>query len=97
MVDHHDVAGQPVGFLEVLRGQQDRRAVTDQLLDGDPQGLAALGVQARRRLVEEEDGRIRHQGRGQVQPPPHASGVGLQHTITRAGQAEVLEELVRPA
>ena len=97
VVDHHDVAGQAVGFLEVLRGQQDRRAVADQLLDGDPQALAALGVQPGGRLVEEEDRRVRHQRGGQVQPPAHAARVGLQHAITGAGQAEFLEQLVGPA
>ena len=97
VVDHHDVAGQAVGLFEVLRGQQDRRAVADQLLDGNPQALAALGVEARRRLVEEEDRRIRHQRGGQVQPPAHAARVRLEHAIAGAGQPEGLEQLVGPA
>ena len=97
VVDHHDVAGQAVGFLEVLSRQQDRGAVADQLLDGDPQALAALGVQPRGGLVEEEHRRVRHQCGGQVQPPAHAARVGLQHTITGTGQSEFLEQLVGPA
>ena len=97
VVDHHDVAGQSVGLFEVLRRQQDRGALADQVLDGHPEGLAALGVQARRRLVEEQDRRIGHQCGGQVQASAHAAGIGLEHAVAGTGQAEVLEQLVGPA
>ena len=96
VVDDHDVAGQPVGLLEVLRGEQHRRALAHQLLDGRPQVLAALGVEARGRLVEEEDGRVRHQRGGQVEAAAHAARVGLEHPVAGVGQPELLEQLVGP-
>ena len=96
MVDDDDVAGEAVGFLEVLRGEQDCRAVTHQFLDDAPQILAALCVEAGRRLVEEEDGRAGDERGRQVEPAPHAARVGLEDAVTRVGQAEGREELVGP-
>ena len=96
VVDDHDVAGQPVRLFEVLGGQQHRGAPGDQLLDDAPQALSALGVQAGRRLVEEEDGWVGHQRSRQVQPPAHAARIGLEDAVAGVGQAELLEQLVRP-
>ena len=47
--------GQPVGFLEVLRREQQRRAVGDEVLDHAPEVGAPAGIEPRRGLVEEED------------------------------------------
>src|SRR6185437_1608216 len=41
MVDHDDLVGETVGFFEILRRQQDRRPVVDELLDHTPQVGAA--------------------------------------------------------
>ena len=83
VVDHHDVVGQQVGLLEVLRGQQQRscrpRPAPGCTL---PHLGAAARVEARGRLVEEEHGRARDQRTGEVEPAPHAAGVGLR----RAGR-----------
>ena len=63
VVDHHDVAGQAVGLLEVLGGEQHGGALGHQSLDDPPQVLAALGVEPGGRLVEEEDRRPGRPGR----------------------------------
>jgi hypothetical protein len=47
-------AGELVGLLEVLRGQEDRRPALVQRSDLGPDGLAAGRVEAGRGLVEEQ-------------------------------------------
>jgi len=71
-VDDHDLIGDPVGLLEVLRRQQDRRAVRGQRADGGPDVRPAARVQAGRRLVKEQHRGRHDQARDQVQAPPHA-------------------------
>src|SRR5919197_196449 len=46
VVDDDDVAGQVVGLVEVLRGEQDVGAPLDEGPDGAPQLVAAAGVEA---------------------------------------------------
>jgi hypothetical protein len=93
VVEHDDVVGQAVGLLQVLRGEQQRRAVADEVAEQAPQLDAAAGVQARRRLVEEEHGRRRDEARGEVEAAAHAAGERLDEAIGGVGQAETLEEL----
>jgi hypothetical protein len=57
VVDDHDVVGEPVGFLEILRGQQHGRATGDQRHDDVPHVVAAARVQPRGGFVEEQHGR----------------------------------------
>ncbi len=54
VVDHGDLVGERVGLLQVLRGQQHRRAVADQAADHVPHVLALGRVEAGGRLVEED-------------------------------------------
>ena len=74
--EHDDLVRQPVGLLEVLRGQHERRAVLHQALDRAPHVGAARRVQAGRRLVEEHDRAVHDQAGGEVQAPPHPAAVG---------------------
>ena len=53
-VDDGDLVGERVGLLEVLRGQQHRRAVADDPAYDVPHLLALGRVEAGRRLVEED-------------------------------------------
>ena len=97
VVEHDDVVGQPVGLLEVLRGEDDRGAVADELAQHLPQVAAAARVEPGGRLVEEQ-----HLGRGdeaggQVEPAAHAAREGLHQLVGRVGEVEPLEQLVGPA
>ena len=83
LVDDDDVVGELVGLLEVLRGQQQRRAVADQLAQHLPQLDAAARVEAGGRLVEEQHRRRRDQADREVEPAPHAAGVGLDDPVRR--------------
>ena len=77
VVDDHDLVGEAVGLLEVLRGQQHGRALGHARLDRLPHAEPAARVEARRRLVEEDHRRAVDERGGEVEPPPHAAGVGL--------------------
>jgi hypothetical protein len=55
---------------------------------------SAGGVEARRRLVEEEHRRLVHEGRAEVEPPPHPAGVGPDAPVSRVGEADTLDQRV---
>ena len=54
VVDHHDPVGELVGLVEVLGRKQQRHAIGDEPSDHVPHPHPARGVQAGRRLVEEQ-------------------------------------------
>jgi hypothetical protein len=94
VVDDGEPVGEAIGLLEVLRREQERRAAGDELLDDAPQVVAADGVESRRRLVEEQHGRLVHERRREVEASAHAAGVRLGRSVGGVGQAEHLEQLV---
>ena len=63
-----------LGLLQVVRGQQHRRAAVAQGAHQLPGVPAPFGVQSGGRLVEEEHLGPAEQGERQVQPPPLAAG-----------------------
>ena len=93
VVDDPDAVGEHVGLLEVLRRQEDGDAVlTGEPLDLRPQRAAALRVQARRRLVEEEDARTVQQREREVQAPLHAAGVPADLAPRGVAQPDAVEQ-----
>src|SRR5262249_36980079 len=84
---------QLVGFLQVLRGQEDGDADGHQVPDDLPHAPAAAWVQFGGRLVEEDHSWVADQGHRQVEPSPHAPGVGRCRLPARLGQVELLEQL----
>jgi hypothetical protein len=96
VVDDHDVVRQPVGLLHVLRGQQHRGTAPHQVVDGLPHLRPAAGVEARRRLVEEQHLGPCHERRRQVQPAPHPAAVRLGRPVGGVLERELLEQLPRP-
>jgi hypothetical protein len=94
-VDDGDLVGQGVGLLEVLGGQQHRGTVGDQAPDHIPHVFALGRVQPGRRLVQEDHPGAAHQAGREIEPPPHATGVGLGHPAGVLGEIEPLQELGR--
>jgi hypothetical protein len=94
-VDHGHPRGEPVGLLQVLGGQHDGGAVGDELADHRPDLVAAVRVEAGRRLVEEEHRRPVHERRRKVDPAAHAARVGAHWPVGRLAQLEALEQLAR--
>ena len=93
-VDHGDPVRELIGLFEVLGGEQQGGAFVLQLTDEVPHVDPAPRVEARRRLVEEQDLRTPHQARGQVQPPAHAAGVRLRRTSRGIRQLEPRQDLL---
>ena len=67
-----------------------------QLADHAPQLVAALRVEAGRRLVEEQHRRPVHQRGGEVEPPPHPARVGAHRPVAGVGQREAARAARRP-
>jgi hypothetical protein len=75
-----------VRLFEVLRGQEDRDPVlAREPAHFGPQRAAALGIQARRRLVEKQNARPVHQRECEVQPPLHPAGVAANPPVGGLG------------
>ena len=92
VVDDDDVVGQALGLVQVLGGQQQRRAPLDQVLEHRPQLGAGAGIETGRGLVEEQDLGVGHERGGQVEAPAHAPGVARGHPVGRVDQRELLEQ-----
>ncbi len=97
VVDHRYMVGELVGFLQVLRGQQQGDPLRDVAADHVPHDQPAVRVQPGRRLVEEQDPGRRYQAGGQVKTPAHTAGVRLDGPAACLGEAEAVEELRRAA
>ena len=97
VVDNHDRVRQFVRFLEVLRGQQQRGAAGDQRPDDIPHAQPRPRVEPGGRLVQEQHLRLADQAGRQVQAALHAAGVGLGRPVGGIGQAELVEQVGRPA
>ncbi len=96
-VDHGDPVRELIGLFEVLGREHQRGAFVLQLADEVPHVDPAPRVEARRRLVEEQDLRTPHQARGQVQPSAHAAGVRLRRSSRGIHQLEPLQDLLGAA
>src|SRR5918995_2661987 len=80
--DPHPV-GEPVGLLEVLGGEEDRRPLVVELPHLLPDRPAADRVESRGRLVEEQDPGGVDQRRGEIEPASHPARVGAHTAIGR--------------
>ena len=96
LVDDGDLARELVRLLEVLRRQEQRRALAHLRPDHVPHAEAAARVEARRRLVEEEQARPADQRRGEVEPAPHPAGVRLRDAVGSRLEVELRQQLVGP-
>ena len=95
-VDDDDVLRELVSLFEVLRREEHRGAVGDEVVDDLPHLQAGPRVEAGRGFVEEQDCRRRHEAGREVEPTPHSAGVGLGRTVGGVGEREPLEQLVGP-
>ena len=89
--------GELVRLLEVLRGEEDRDPVRDEVANDGPHRPAPARVDAARRLVEEHDARVAHERHRQVEPSLHAARVGRDVLGGRIGQLEAFEEVGDPS
>ena len=98
VVDDPDAVGEHVGLLEVLRREEDGDALlAREPLDLGPERAAALRVEARRRLVEEQHARLVHEREREVEAALHAARVAADLAVRGVGEADAREQLVAAA
>ena len=86
VVDDGDPLREAVGLVEVLRREQDGRALAAQLVDRAPELLPRARVQPGRGLVEQDHRRAADQARAEVEPAAHAAGVGRDAPVGGVGE-----------
>ena len=91
--DRHPVA-EPLGLVHVVRRQDGRPAPVVEVADHLPELPARLGVEARRRLVEEKQFGVADQGDRHGQPLLLAAGKLLDVGIRLAFQRDPRQDLV---
>src|SRR3954451_20438163 len=96
VVDDHDVVGEQVRLVEVLRSEEKRRPTRDEVFDHLPHVSASAGVQAGRRLIEEEHWRVSDERAGEVEPTSHPSGVPARDAAAGVVEPKLLEQLAGP-
>ena len=69
VLEDRDAVGQRLRLVQVVRGQHDGLAEVAQRADHVPGGAPGAGIEARRRLVEEDQLRVADQREREVQPP----------------------------
>ena len=92
-VDDPDAVGQGVGLLEVLRGKEHGHALAGQPPHLIPQRGAALGVEPRGGLIEEQQPRVVHESEAEIEAALHPTRVAAYLAVGRVGQAHPLEQL----
>ncbi len=94
VVDHRDLLGELVGFLQVLGGKQHCGTGRGDLADQLPHLAPAARVHARGGLIEKQQIGSHDQAGPDVQPAAHPARVGAHRTAGRAGQVEGGEQLI---
>ena len=97
VIDDGDLVRELIRFFEVLRRQQDRRALAAQVADDVPDLVATSRIETCCRLVEEEHTRLREHAGREVEPPPHPARIRLRGSVGGVRELEALEELRRSA
>ena len=86
--DERDAVAQPVGLVEIVRGEDDGAARRAQLLDRLADDEHGLRVERRGGFVEEHDGRIVEQGARDRELLLHALAERAGHLVPPIPQAE---------
>jgi hypothetical protein len=96
-IDDRQPRGELIRLLEVVRGEEDRHGlVVGESFDLPPHARARLGVEAGRRLVEEQHLRAVHEAERDVEPPLHPARIRLRRPVRGVGEPEPLQELAHP-
>ena len=97
LVDDADAVGHLLGFLDVVRGEDDGDAGGAQRAHHLPHVLAQLDVDAGGRLVEEQDARLVRQRLGDQHAALHAAGQRHDLAVLLVPQRELLQHLLDDA
>ena len=95
LVHDDEAVAELLGLVHVVGGQDQRHATLLQPVEAVPEQVTRLRVEAGRRLVEEEQGRLVDQRPGDRQPPLHPARQRLDLVVLALGQLGELQQLVR--
>ncbi len=95
MIYDGDAVSHAVGFVHVVRGQDDGLDA-GQGADVFAHLDAALRVQSGFRLVQHDDVGVVHQSQRQVEPPLHSAGKRVRLPVALFGQVQLVEQLLAP-
>src|SRR4051794_11125332 len=98
VLDDRHAVGERLRLVEVVRRQHDRLAEVAQAADRVPRRTAGGGVEARGRLVEEDELRVADQRQRQVQAPQLAAGQGPRQGVgllVEADQGDDVRDVAR--
>ena len=96
VVHDHQAIAEHVGFLQVVGGEEDRRAAGPQRPDVIPEIGPILRVEPRARLVEEQHLGLVHDPERDVEPPPLPAGISSHPAVRELVEVEDLHQLLRP-
>ena len=96
VVQDHDPLGKHICLLQVLGGQEDGGAGGGERIDLIPQRLPAPGVETCGGLIEEDQLGAGDETGGDVQLPPHTSGVGGHPLSGGCSQLKAFQEVIGP-
>src|SRR5262245_54361920 len=85
-VQNRDSVRELLGFVQVLRGEQDGGAAAGEVADRLPHIEATLRIEPDRRLVEEDHWWAPDQAHREVEPATHAARVSRHPLIPRVGE-----------
>jgi hypothetical protein len=91
VVDDRDVAAELLGFFQIMRGQDHRRAGRVDAAHELPHRASDFDVDARGRLVEHEQFRFAHHRAGDHQAPLHAARQRARLVLRLVPELEFLE------
>ena len=95
VIHDRDAIAELLRLLHVVRGEQDRLAVAVELAEYVPQREAALRIEPRRRLVEEQNRRPVEDRARDHQPLRHPAGERVHRHLAPISQLELVKQLVR--
>jgi hypothetical protein len=96
LVHDDEPVAELLGFVHVVRRDHQRHPVLLQAIEPVPEQVAGLRVEPGRRLVEDEQVRVRDQGTRDGETSLHAAREGIDPIVGPLGQLGEVEQLLRP-
>src|SRR5664279_1778888 len=95
-VHHHQPVAQLLRLVHVMRGDDQRHALSLQTEQPVPQHMSRLWVEAGSWFVEQQQFRVVDQRPGDGQTPLHPAGQRVDLRVRFVGQLRELDQLLRP-
>ena len=95
VINDADALAKRLGFFEVMRRVENRRARRAQAADEFQNVQPRLRINAHGRLVEQQQLRPMQQRAAEIDAPLHAAGVSLHRVLRAVGQRERFEQFGR--